>query len=385
MTGPNAPDVEFVDWETVDSRDGTAGWHSLVTPLAFAAYLLAWTYDALGRPDHVPLIDLETGFTVGGRPVGLELAPGNVEWLFGLTVGCWLRFVGVPLWRNERLRRYYWLRIRRNRVAVWSAWVLLGVFALGLVGPILVGDPEANWRLGTVAPVGFGGTWAHPLGTTQNGTDVLAITVAGARVSVMVGVIATTVAIGLATAVGTTAAFLGGRVDALLMRTVDLLMTIPTFFLLLFLVYVYGGDLFAFVCILGLTTWGGQARLVRSEALQRVQEPYVDVARAVGATRAFVLRRHLASNVSNTVVTAATLHFPAVILFEAVVSFLGFGDPTVWSWGRAIDEGTVALASAWWVSTVPGVALFVTVLAFNFLGDALRDALDPRHEVSRSR
>lgn len=368
------PTFDTVDWtEYEGSRRLTR--RNLVTVCSLCLYVALWAYDHVVRSSHEPLFGLSR----------LDLTPTNVDWLFGLTLLAGFGAVVVPLWANPRLTRYYWRRIGRNRVAVASFGFLCLVFVAGLVGPFVLGYPEAQWNLGHVPPVGFGGTWAHPFGTTRNGEDVLAITVVGMRVSMQVGLVATAISIGLSTVVGTTAAFVGGRVDAVLMRIVDLVMTFPSFFLVLFLVYVYGGNLFVLILILAVTTWGGQARLIRSEALQRSTETYITAAEAAGASRWFVIRRHVVPNVSNTIITAATLSIPVLILYEAVVAFLGFGDPGVWSWGRIIADGQTELATAWWVSTIPGVFLFLTVLAFNFLGDALRDALDPRHEVNRPR
>jgi peptide/nickel transport system permease protein len=168
-------------------------------------------------------------------------------------------------------------------------------------------------------------------------------------------------------------------VDEILMRYVDIQITFPTFFLYLLLVYLFGGSLFLMIVIFGFTGWGGIARIVRSEALQRREEEYVQASKNVGASTPWVIRRHLVPNVSNSVITAATLLIPSLILFEAALSFLQLGDPTIPSWGQLIAQGRGDLGRAWWISTLPGLFLFFTILAFNFLGDALRDALDPRH------
>jgi peptide/nickel transport system permease protein len=203
------------------------------------------------------------------------------------------------------------------------------------------------------------------------------------RVSMQVGLIATFVSVTIATAVGVTAATVGGWVDEALMRYVDVQQTFPTFFLFLFLAYLYGGSLFALVVIFGVTGWGGIARIVRSEALQRREADFVRAARSAGASKFHVIRRHIVPNVSNSVVTAATLNIPFLVLSEAALSFIGLGDVALPSWGQTIAAGRGDLATAWWISTVPGVFLFATILAFNFLGDALRDALDPRTEAER--
>jgi peptide/nickel transport system permease protein len=225
------------------------------------------------------------------------------------------------------------------------------------------------------------GTMAHPLGTTGDGKDILVLVIYGMQVSMKVGLISTLLVVTIGTAVGTVAAYGGGLVDELLMRYVDIQLVFPAFFLYLLLTYLFGGSLFMFIVIFGLTGWGSIARLVRSEALQRAEEEYITAARSAGAGTLYVIRRHLVPNVSNSVITAATLLIPGFILFEASLSFLSLGDPTVPSWGQVIANGRSDLSTAWWISTFPGIFLFTTILAFNFMGDALRDALDPRQET----
>jgi peptide/nickel transport system permease protein len=216
------------------------------------------------------------------------------------------------------------------------------------------------------------------LGTTADGKDILTLVLYGMNVSVRIGLIVSFIVITIGTTVGTVAAYAGDWVDEVLMRYVDIQQTFPAFFLFLLLTYVVGGSLFLFVLIFGFFGWEGIARLVRSEALQRREEEYVRAAAGAGASTLYVVRRHLVPNVSSTVITATTLLVPGFILFEASLSFLGLGDPTVPSWGRVIANGRSDLDTAWWVSTFPGFFLFFTILAFNFVGDALRDALDPR-------
>jgi len=219
---------------------------------------------------------------------------------------------------------------------------------------------------------------AYPLGTDAQGRPLGHLVVYGMRVSMEVGLVSAALAITIGTVVGATAAHFGGAVDEVLMRYVDLQQTFPVFVLLLLLVYLYGPSLLIVVGLYGLFGWEGTGRLVRSEALQRSQEAYVRAAEAAGAGRWWIVRRHLIPNVSSTVITAATLSIPVFILGEATLAFLGFSDPQVFSWGRTIAAGRGDLATAPWISTLPGLFLFLTVLAFNFVGDALRDAIDPR-------
>lgn len=374
----SASQIDDVDWDKIDRSNLGIKRLEIVKYASLLLFSAWWAYAALWRAD-VPLVDRDIPLLV--TDFSLVLEPTNVDYLMGLTLLAMFWWVVVPLAQNPELTKQYWKEFRRNKAAVASLWFLLAILVLGMIGPLIVGRPSVDFGAMHQPPVGFGGTWEYPMGTNSRGEGIFKIVLAGMRVSMQVGLIATLIIIVLSAVVGTTAAFSGGWVDEVLMRFVDLLMTFPTFFLILLLVYIYGGNLFLLIVILGITGWGGVCRLVRSEALQRTEEEYVEAAEAAGASRWYIVRRHLIPNVSNTVITAATLAIPFLILTEAVIAFLGFGDPDVWSWGRIIARGRDHLSTAWWVATIPGIFLFATVLAFNFLGDALRDALDPRHEI----
>lgn len=370
--------IEDIDWEEIERGEIGLQPRTVLKYGSFVAFSALWIWDAL-ISDRRRLIDQE--IPLGFTDFHLQLAPNNVDYLMGLTLLAMFWWVVMPLAKNPKMTQSYWYEFKRNKAAVASLIFLVFILFVGLLGPIILGRPETDFAAMHHPPVGFGGTWEYPLGTNSRGEGILKIIIEGMRVSMQVGLIATLIIIVLASIVGTTAAFAGGWVDEVLMRFVDLLMTFPTFFLILFLVYIYGGDLFMLIVILGITGWGGVCRLVRSEALQRTEEEYIEAAQAAGAKWLYIVRRHLIPNVSNTVITAATLAIPFLILTEAVLAFLGFGDPDVWSWGRIIARGRDHQRSAWWVATLPGLFLFATVLAFNFLGDALRDAIDPRHEI----
>ncbi len=376
---PAPTDVEFetIDWSEFDERWLDVTRKQLALAASLVLYTVALVIDFVVR-DGEPFVAIDRDLVL--FEASFELTPDRVDWLFALTLLLGFWYIVVPLYQNKRMTLYYWKQFRKNKAAIISLLYLGFIFLVGIIGPYIIGYPELDFGNARQPPIGFGGTWENPLGTTRTGEDILQISVVGMRVSMQVGLIATMVSLVLATAVGTTAAFMGGWIDEVLMRFVDLLLTFPTFFLILFLVYVYGGDMFLLIVILAFTGWGGAARLIRSEALQRSEEAYTQAAESAGASRGYIIRRHIVPNVSNTVITAATLSIPVLILFEAVIAFLGFGDPNVWSWGRAISVGRGELQTAWWISTIPGIFLFTTVLAFNFLGDALRDALDPRHE-----
>ena len=376
---------EDVDWDELGGF--SVPRRTLAFLVAVAGYVALFAYDHFLVADGEPLVPV----------VGWTISP--VDWLFLLTLLAFLFYGIVPLAVNRRLTRHYWRQFRKNRAAVLSLAYLLVIFVIGTVGTAVIEPPQLDPLAAYQPPVFVGvdstvpiscvgevtagqcrGTWEHPLGTTGQGKDILKMVVFGMKVSMQVGLIATFITIVLATAVGTTAAYLGGYVDEILMRYVDIQLTFPTFFLYLLLVYLFGGSLFLLIVIFGITGWGGIARLVRSEALQRSEEEFVRAASGAGASTPYVIWKHLVPNVSNTVITAATLTIPGLILAEAALSFLGLGDPTVPSWGRVIADGRGDLSTAWWISTIPGFFLFFTILAFNFLGDALRDALDPRQE-----
>ncbi|WP_101296575.1 ABC transporter permease [Halegenticoccus soli] len=374
---------ERVDWDALESEFGGLSRRQTAFLGAMAAFALGVAADV----------------AVGG-PLPLLGDPAPLDWLFRLTLLLGTFYVVLPLYDDPRMTRHYWRQFKRNTAAVISLGYLAVVFAVGTVGPTFLPRPELDLLARRQPPVFTSvaadvpttcagevvngmchGTWQYPLGTNAQGHDMLHLLVFGMEVSMQVGLIATAIIVVVGTAVGTSAALFGGLVDEVSMRFVDLLLTVPTFFLFILIVYLYGGSLFLMILVFGLLSWGGVARLVRSEALQRSEEEYIRAAENAGASKAWILRRHVIPNVSNTVITAATLTIPFLILAEAGLSFLGLGDPTTFSWGQTIADGRGELAGAWWISTVPGVFLFFTVLAFNFLGDALRDALDPRSEV----
>jgi len=295
---------------------------------------------------------------------------------------------------------YYWREFKKNRAAVAGMVYLFLIFVAGIVGPAFIEPPTVEPFLQYQPPVFMSvdtavpvecvgdvvggqcqGTWQYPLGTTGEGKDILTMVVYGMLVSMQIGLASTLIVVTVASLVGISAAYFGGMVDEVLMRYVDLQITFPSFFLYLLATYLFGGSLFLMVLIFGILGWGGVARIVRSEALQRREEEFVLAAKAAGARGTWTMRRHLLPNVSNSVITAASLLIPGFILFEAALAFLGLGDPTVPSWGQVIADGRDDLSRAWWISTLPGFFLFFTILAFNFVGDALRDALDPRQEV----
>jgi peptide/nickel transport system permease protein len=210
---------------------------------------------------------------------------------------------------------------------------------------------------------------------------MLAMLISGARISLLVGLLATGIAIFIGTLLGVSSAYLGGWVDNALMRFTDIMMTFPFFLLLVLIVFIFGPSLAIIVLVIGLTGWTGAARLIRSEALSLRTRDFITASKALGASDARIVFNHMIPNVISLVIVMSTLSIPGVIMAEASLSFIGLGDPMSTSWGTILNTGQHSLDTAWWVAVEPGIALFLTVLSFNFFGDGLRDAFDPKADV----
>lgn len=306
-----------------------------------------------------------------------------------------------PIYANKRLAMYYWERVKKNKLAIAGLFFIVFLVLLAVLGPLFTLDPNlVNFDEKNLPPLGFTvtqavydrstgsfkteeikGNWKHPLGTDDKGRDILAMLVSGARVSLQVGLVATFIALMIGTIIGVSSAYFGGAVDNILMRFTDIMMTFPFFLLLVFIVFLFGADLALIILIIGLTGWTGAARIVRSEALSLRTREFILASKALGAGSTRIIFHHLIPNVMSTLIVIATLSIPGVILAEAALSFIGLGDPAVASWGRILNAGQDNLDTTWWVAVEPGMMLFLTVLSFNFLGDGLRDAFDPRSEL----
>jgi peptide/nickel transport system permease protein len=403
---------EEVDWDQIDADARQITRQRIAWYLVAGTYFVALLYDVFSR--YSATIYRQAVEVTAGTSAELVVPPGflpasepaqfplvgpitPVNWLWSLTLLVGVFYVVIPLYKNKRMTAYYWQEFKKNKAAVISVIYLAIIFLIGLVVPSFITPPAVEplqqlqppvWGavaettpIQCVGPVSGGecmGTWEHPLGTTTQGKDILISVIYGMQISMQVGLIGMFLNILIASSFGLTAAYFGGYVDEILFRYVDIQITFPTFFLYLLIVYLIGGSLFVMILVFGLLGWGGIARIVRSEALQRREEEYILAAKNAGASGLWTMRRHLLPNVSNSVITAATLVIPGLILAEAALAFLGLGDPRIPSWGEVIAGGRGELDRAWWISTIPGVFLFVTILAFNFVGDALRDALDPR-------
>lgn len=267
-------------------------------------------------------------------------------------------------------------RLSRNPLAMAGAAVVLFFCVLALF-PSLVSshDPNRINILKILEPP----SRAHPLGTDDLGRDVLARMLHGARISLSVGFVAESIAIGIGLVVGLLSGYYGGKVDSLLMRFVDIMLCFPTFFLILAVIAFIGPSIWNIMLIIGVTGWMGVARLVRAETLSLKERDFVAAARAQGAGTARILFRHILPNTLAPVLVAATLGVAGAILVESGLSFLGIGvQPPTPSWGNILTSGKDNIEFAWWLSLFPGLAIFLTVLGYNLLGEGIRDAVDPR-------
>jgi peptide/nickel transport system permease protein len=261
--------------------------------------------------------------------------------------------------------------------------VAIGVLALlvagAIIGPLVLGNGSEQLdivRMKNMAP-----SWKHPFGTDQYSRDVLARVLFGAGISLTVALLSVFFSMTVGTAYGVISGFYGGRVDNFMMRMLDGFLSIPRVLLLIAILALWSPvRLPGLILLIGATGWFGVSRLVRAETLAAKRLEYVDAARALGTSDSRIIWRHLLPNVIAPVIVTATLAVGNVIALEAGLSYLGIGahEPTP-SWGSIFFDGINFFAGNWWVAFFPGVAIVITVLAFNVLGDALRDVLDPRH------
>ncbi|HET9539394.1 MAG TPA: ABC transporter permease [Candidatus Limnocylindria bacterium] len=271
---------------------------------------------------------------------------------------------------------------RGRRTPVVSLGII-GVFVLvGIFAPLLSpADPyEQTLRLRFRPPVWEDrGSWAHPLGTDRLGRDVLTRIMWGSRISLAAGVLTVLLASAVGAAIGLVAGYYGGRIDAGLMRVTDATLSFPVILLALILAVTVGPSFTNVVIAIAVILWARYARVIRSQVLTLMELDFIAQARLAGAGGWRIITRHLLPNTLNTLVVLVTLQVGYVIIVEASLSFLGAGiPPPTPAWGSMIAEGRDVVTSAWWVSMFPGLAILLVVLAFNLLGDWLRDTLDPK-------
>ncbi|MFT4117711.1 ABC transporter permease [Bradyrhizobium sp.] len=281
----------------------------------------------------------------------------------------------------ERVRPHLLRRLRRNPSFVAGALLLLSIVAAAALAPVLYpSDP-----LGMVArPLLWPGQdLAYPLGTDSLGRDVAAGLMHGARVSLLIGFVATTIGLTVGILVGATAGYRGGRVDDILVRVIELFQTVPSFILLVVLVAIAQPSIVTVTWAIGLVTWPTIARLVRAEFRVLREKEFVMAARSLGFGHARIVVREILPNALPAIIVTASVMVASAILMEAALSFLGLGDPNVVSWGSMIGSGRELIRTAWYLTALPGVVIVFTVLSLNLIGDGLTDVLNPR--LSRER
>ncbi|HEY5599989.1 MAG TPA: ABC transporter permease [Candidatus Manganitrophaceae bacterium] len=282
----------------------------------------------------------------------------------------------LPKARPLSYRVLIWRRFKRNGVALFGSVIVLTVFAVALFAPLLAPyNPNQIEVEKILEPPSAG----HLFGTDPLGRDVLSRMIWGARISLLVGFVAVGIAILIGILIGAISGFYSGRLDAFLMRLVDIMLSIPTFFLILTVIAILEPSIWNIMIVIGLTGWMGVARLVRGQFLALKETDYVAAARALGASDSRLIFRHILPNALSPVYVSAILGVAGAILTESALSFLGLGvQPPQASWGSILTAGKDNIEIAWWLSVFPGLAIFITVLGYNLLGEGLRDALDPR-------
>jgi peptide/nickel transport system permease protein len=380
-----SPDVESVPPEPMPpaapplsaapGRGGVA-WTRVVTLVLAWGFFFSLVYLGWARIVAVP----------GMERVGVDM------WLalatLVLTVGALLRWTWksvspAHLARSRVRGDSQWAiagrHFKKNRLAMAGLAVMIVLYLITLLTPLIAPfDPAAQGDIITsryLPP-----SAAHWLGTDKFGRDILSRTLYGARISLSIGFVAVGISITLGTLIGALSGYFGGWVDGVLMRFTDMMLAFPRLVLLIVVIAVFESpSIWLVVVVLGLTGWMGTSRIVRGEVLSLREREFVQAARALGMGDLRIILKHVVPNTMAPVIVSATLGIGLTILTEASLSFLGLGvQPPTPSWGNMVADGRDALTEAWWIATFPGLAIVLTVVAFNLLGDGLRDALDPR-------
>lgn len=270
----------------------------------------------------------------------------------------------------------FWEMFYKNKLALAGCGIVLLLFVVSLLAPLIAPyDPGAIELKNVLAPP----SGEHWFGTDQLGRDVLSRMVWGARISLKVGFVATGLAILIGTILGAVSGYYGGWIDSVIMRFVDIMLCFPTFFLILAVIAFLEPSIWNIMVVIGLTGWMGVTRLVRADFISLRERDFVKAARGIGAGDARIIFRHILPNALASILVAATLGIAGAILTESALSFLGIGvQPPTPSWGNILTAGKDNIDIAWWLSLFPGLAILITVVGYNLLGEGIRDASDPR-------
>ena len=277
-----------------------------------------------------------------------------------------------------------WVVLRRNRAAIASFIVLAAMTMIVVFVPLLIpySIDATDWDSISVAPSLQSG---HLFGTDGLGRDLFVRTLQGGRISLLVGIVATFVSLLIGVSYGAVSGYLGGRIDQIMMRIVDILYALPFMFLVILLMVFFGRNIVLIFVAIGAINWLDMARIVRGQTLSLKNREFIEAARAGGVSSSRIIRRHIVPNLLGVVAVYVTLTIPQVILVESFLSFLGLGvQEPMTSWGALVNEGAQEMENAPWMLVFPASFLTVTLFCFNFLGDGLRDALDPRDRGAAS-
>ncbi len=270
----------------------------------------------------------------------------------------------------------FWKRYSRNRGAVIGIIILALVVAVAVLAPLLF--PVSPWKMVQRPFLPPFGMDAYPLGTDALGRNVVAGLAYGAQVSLLVGLVSTVVALLIGIPVGALAGYFGGWIDDALMRFTEFFQTVPSFALAIVLVAIFEPSIQSIIAAIAIVSWPPVSRLVRGEVLSLRSREYVEAAVLSGQSSATIIWRQILPNTLSPIIVLASLMVATAILLESSLSFLGLGDPNLMSWGYMIGAARTVIRQAWWLSFFPGVAILLTVLALNLIGEGLNDALNPR-------
>ncbi|MFB6074455.1 MAG: ABC transporter permease [Haloarculaceae archaeon] len=399
MSPPDAPRFRQVDWEEIGAGGSARSTSTRVLLVGLAILAVLFGYS----------LTVTHGYLLRSWSVT------PLDWLAMLATVVLAAYGVVPAVAEWETTKRVLAGLRTHRGATLAGLFLVALVIVGFLGPIVLPTPKLRFQYAYNPPFGFSsgitpsrcvgavtgpvfhqrchGSLLAPLGTNKRGLPMTYLLVTGARTTLYVLVVTAAFVVPLAAAVGVVAGLRGGLVDSLLTGYVDVQMSVPAI-VVYFLGYAYfGPSLLLLLVAFGLFSWGGVARLVRSEVLQRREDGHVLVARQQGASWSYLARRHVLPNVTNTLVPAVFHLLALLVLVEAGVAFLGFHQLELYSWGSTISESLNAAVGAyvqtraefpayriWWVSTFPALALGATLLSLKLVGDGLRDALDPRGE-----
>lgn len=277
------------------------------------------------------------------------------------------------------LKTLFWHRFKKNRLAVIGGIIVLMLFTIAVLAPFIAPyNPDAINVKHVLEPPSL----AHPFGTDDLGRDILSRVIYGSRISLAVGFVAVGIATLIGIIFGALSGYYGGWIDTIVMRFVDIMLAIPTFFLILAVIAMLEPSIWNIMIVIGVTSWMGVSRLVRAEFLSLKEREFVLAARALGASDFRIIFKHILPNAMSPVLISAVLGIAGAVLVESALSFLGIGvQPPTASWGNILTIGKDNIEIAWWISVFPGLAIFVTVLAYNLLGEGVRDSIDPRLKI----